>query len=49
MAEEINLLEGMGIQLILGEDPEPIIDTQDLIILSPECTNRFRIYPEGKT
>ncbi|WP_341877165.1 UDP-N-acetylmuramoyl-L-alanine--D-glutamate ligase [Defluviitalea saccharophila] len=35
MAEEINLLEGMGIQLILGEDPEPIIDTQDLIILSP--------------
>lgn len=48
--EEIDILESMGIQMMLGEDPSDIINNFDLIVLSPgvptdlEFINKAREY-----
>lgn len=48
MEEETNLLESMGIELILGEDPEPIIESQDLIVLSPGVPTDLEFLQKAK-
>lgn len=35
MKDDIDIIESMGIQMILGENPSDIIEYQDLIVLSP--------------
>lgn len=48
LEEEMNLLERMGIELILGEDLEPIIKTQDLIVLSPGVPTDLEFIQKAK-
>ncbi|NLK21415.1 MAG: UDP-N-acetylmuramoyl-L-alanine--D-glutamate ligase [Epulopiscium sp.] len=45
---EIKVLEQMGIEMILGEDPTEIIHCQDLIILSPGVPTDLKFIKEAE-
>jgi UDP-N-acetylmuramoylalanine--D-glutamate ligase len=48
LEEEIYILEQMGIELILGEDPADIVEYQDLIIISPGVPTDLRFIQKAR-